>query len=696
MSKQKEFMLGAMYWLNPKYGIREIEEDMRRIRDNNFNIIRSFIWWEKVEPRKGVWDFRQHDLLLEAADKFGIKVMETFGLYLPLWLIKELLEKGIDDRDKRYPCFDRPEVAVPMEAFIRRTVERYKDAPALAIWNLWNEPGQAPCTCPSTLKRFSEWLKVKYPTIEALREAWLGEYQVFTTACPESLDELTPEWLGDAFEFGLRGRATPMQYDFFEFNTENLNRKMCWLRDTVRSIDPVHETHANPDHPTGNGIECGLNEWKLGKTLDSISVSLHPSHYFFIREKRPEDFAPLYLYCIDSARSWAQGRDAWVGELQAGTTSYHRFLFTPSPEDLAHTLYHSLGRGLRGVLFWEWQSWRSSMMEVGEFSLRRAHDGGPTERSEAAKRFGAEVRANAEVLAQAMPSKPEVALFSSISMRDLSLLHWEGKRLDASEDDHNRASYGCYKALNHAHIAVDFITECQIGEGILKQYKVLYIPHVMVMSRKIAACIREFVANGGAVWADGRCAYLDEHIFLRDMIPGHGLDEVFGCQEADFVASRTPDFRLGALRGYLHRQYLTPTTGEVLVEENGKALVVRNSFGKGETLLAGSYITFELQRLGSDEATMNAMAEFAFRHGVKPVLNVEPSAKIECSVLHGPDADVFILGNRTQETVEARAVLDRGYSAFVRKNIRRAGGSILEQTLAPGETVMIIGYKNNI
>lgn len=65
-------------------------------------------------------------------------------------------------------------------------------------------------------------------------------------------------------------------------------------------------------------------------------------------------------------------------------------------------------------------------------------------------------------------------------------------------------------------------------------------------------------------------------------------------------------------------------------------------------------------------------------------------------VLYGPDADIFILGNRTQETVEARAVLDRGYSAFVRKNIRRAGGSILEQTLAPGETVMIIGYKNNI
>lgn len=38
MNKRKPFMLGAMYWLNPNYGVREIEEDMRRIRDNNFNI----------------------------------------------------------------------------------------------------------------------------------------------------------------------------------------------------------------------------------------------------------------------------------------------------------------------------------------------------------------------------------------------------------------------------------------------------------------------------------------------------------------------------------------------------------------------------------------------------------------------------------------------------------------------------------
>ena len=298
----KEFMLGTMYWLNPNHGRAEIEEDMRRIRDNNFNIIRSFIWWEKVQPKPGAWEFGKQDLLYEAADKYGLRIMETFGLYLPLHLQKELLAKGIDDRNKRYPCFDRPEVAGPMEEFIRRVVARYKDAPALEIWNLWNEPTKEPCRCPSTLIKFAAWLKAKYPAAEALKRAWLGECQVFSTACPDSLEELTPEWLADAFEFGSRGRITPMEYDWHEFACDNTDENCRHLRDIVRSLDPAHETHVNPASPISNGIWNGINEWKLGRTVDSLSVSVHPSHHFFDFES-PEHFPQMYLYCIDEARS---------------------------------------------------------------------------------------------------------------------------------------------------------------------------------------------------------------------------------------------------------------------------------------------------------------------------------------------------------------------------------------------------------
>lgn len=38
-----------------------------------------------------------------------------------------------------------------------------------------------------------------------------------------------------------------MEFDHLEFTASNLAANMAWLRDLTRcSIDPAHETHANP------------------------------------------------------------------------------------------------------------------------------------------------------------------------------------------------------------------------------------------------------------------------------------------------------------------------------------------------------------------------------------------------------------------------------------------------------------------
>lgn len=686
----KEFMLGAMYWLNPNYGVKEIEEDMRRIRDNRFNIIRSFIWWEKVEPRKGMREFRQHDILFEAADKFGIKVMETFGLYLPLWLQKELLAQGIDDRDRRYPCFDRPEVAEPMEEFLRDTVERYKNVPALAIWNLWNEPTKHPCRCPITLKKFCLWLKRKYPTVEELKAAWLGEFQVFTTACVDSLDELTPEWIADAFECGTRGRITPMESDWHAFAFDNARENLVWLRDTVQSIDPVHETHANPATPISNSLHCGLNEWALAREMESISISVHPSHHFFSHDI-PENFSSAYLYCIDEVRSWAQGRDAWIGELQAGTTSYHPYCYTPSPEEILHTLSHALGRGLRGVLFWEWQAWRSSMMEVGEFSLRRAQDGALTERSEAAKRFAIDLEHHREVLADVERPAAEVAIFASMTARNFKYQQFRNKQhIPGTCDEHNDAVYGCYKALNRANIAVDFVTELTLDT--LKHYKVLFVPQVEMISGETALLLRQYVADGGALWADGRCGWLDDHVYLRHTIPGNGLDELFGCYEEDFVAFPGPA-RLEKARSFRHLQYLHPTTGKELAWNNRYVTAVRNKFGKGEAELWGSYITLGIQREGEDVDTMNQISNFAIRHGVTPIVETIPPRALECSRLTGAVSDLFVFSNRLTESCSFEVKFPDSYRGFESAGGRLPGGNRLSLALDAHETRIITGRK---
>lgn len=702
-SPEAAFQLGTMYWMNPRKSAPEIEEDLRRIRANHFTIIRKFVWWESIERTEGAFDFAQNDFIYEAAARQGLSIMETYGLYLPHWLKLQLAEKGIVDKD-RYYCLDRPEIQAPLKRFLEAVVNRYKEAPALKIWNVWNEPTKPPCCCEHTLGKFVAWLKDRYGSVENLREAWGGEFQVFDTLLPESFEALTVKWVSDAFRFGLRGRVTPMEYDWTHFSAFNLTENIQWLADLTKALDPIHETHANPNCPTGNGMMDGQDVYLQASVLDSISESVHHSHHFY-NEKDVEAYPTSLSFSADKIRSWGDGRgkDAWIGELQAGTTYYHRKQYTPSAEDITHALWHSLGRGVKGVLFWEWQAWRSSMMEVGEFSLRRATDGGPTERSEAAAAFGRALEAHTEVFRSVNRPRSEIAIFYSIDNSSFKALQKRGKPfLEEIEHEHTFAAYGCYKALNRANLAVDFVTEEQVAEGILKNYRVLYLPQVELMSARTAIALRKFVERGGFLWADGRCAFLDEHVFLRDLIPGHGLDAIFGAREVDFVASRGRlELSLsvgGRLQGFRFAQSLEPRDGGEVrgTFADGRPAIVSKSCVTGRTELVGTYLSLGLRDC-PDPATMDYVADFAISAGVAPMVEIEPKNGFEACRLSGETWDVLIVSNRLGEAAEAiLRTLEPYESIVIAGDPDQAvdhDEKLIRRTFSPRETVAFLARK---
>lgn len=688
----KAFMLGTMYWLNPKFGEAEIERDVIRIKENRFGLIRSFLWWEKIERTKGEYDFRQSDILHRMATKHGLKIMETFGLYLPLWLAAELAEQGIDDSNRRYPCFDRPEVLAPMRQFLETAVRRYRDSEALAIWNLQNEPGKPPCRCDHTLAKFVEFLRQRYPDLSSLREAWLGECQVFDTVFPESIEALDLNFVKRAFQFGTRGRRTPLEYDFCEFAVENLNDNLRWIGSVVRSIDPVHEHHANPCTPVGNGVYSGVDEWKMADVLDSISVSVHPSHFFF-RIETKENFPTAFTFSAEEIRCQAGPRDAWIGELQAGSTFYHPNKYTPSPEELKHHLYQSFGRGLRGVIFWEWQSWRSSMMEVGEFGLRRCQDGGPTDRSAAVAEVGAVLQELRDEFAMLKRPAVRVAIVVSMATKIYKYLQGTEKPWAGNiENDHNNAVYGCFKALHRANIPVDFVPVEQVQTGILANYRTAFLPHIEVMDNATAAGLENFVRDGGWLWADGRCAFLDAHIFLREEIPGHGLSRVFGCEEADFIAIREHHRFLlaggGELKPFLFLQKLALTTGETVAECDGASVAVRNRYGHGCAELFGTYLTRSLQS-SPEESAMQIPVDFVKASGVSVRDDITPG--FEFCMLESDQMEVYVMTNRTGERKRLTFSLK---SAFASVECPQGGahliGNVIHREFSVLETVIFI------
>ena len=90
----------------------------------------------------------------------------------------------------------------------------------------------------------------------------------------------------------------------------------------------------------------------MAKPLNSFSGSIHPHGMLKPLEKDPERYPFALLSVIDLIRSWGDGKETWIGEYQAGSTFHKANAYTPRGTDISAMLYHSLARGMKGLIFW--------------------------------------------------------------------------------------------------------------------------------------------------------------------------------------------------------------------------------------------------------------------------------------------------------------------------------------------------------
>ena len=685
----KEFSIASMYWINPNYSPDDIREDMKRIKENRISLLRIMFVWEYIETEPDHYVYTMYDTVFRAAEEFGIRIMGSFLFYLPIHRMIEQDDNGNSDFDKRYPCLDRPEIREALSRFMEKTVCRYRKSPVLKMWNLWNEPTDTLCKCPHSLGKFIGWVKKKYPVYADLKAAWSGEYIVFPPLLPHDMDSMTVEWMQKILTFPLKGRDTALQLDWMEFQTENAAEHLAFLNDIVKQNDPDHETHSNPNATYCNPLEMGISPWKLAKVQDSISGSIHPHDMFSRLESDLDNYPSAMLEIIDLVRSWADGRDAWIGEYQAGSTYTKPNAYTPRGKDISATLYHAYARGLLGVIFWEWQCWRHGAFETAEFSLRNPSDCGPTERSDAARDFGIFLERNHELLAGIKPVKPEVAIMHSIDQFALDKL-LEGVTPGRHVNNHYNSAYSCHQALIRAGIPCDFITEAQLQDNILSKYKVLYLPYVRIMDSAAAEKIKEFVVAGGAVWADGRCGYLDKHLFLRKCVPGHGLDQVFGCREIDEVAPRPADRLIlkdgSTLLPYREIQRFHVEEGaEVLADCNGYPAAVRNHYGKGTAELWGTYLT-----PNRNPVLAEMLPKFAEEHGVNVPVRVKSGKDILVSCCRGGDVLLVVFTSLSKEPQQITASLPVTFGKIIVPASASWSNEELDLKIEPYETTVVL------
>ncbi len=105
------------------------------------SLVRLAAYWDRIEPEPGVFDFTTLDWLLSNTPP-GTRVVLTIGMKAPRWpefYIPPWLEQA-NEMPNGARVTDDPQLREALPSFVQAVVERYQTSPAVAYWQVENEP----------------------------------------------------------------------------------------------------------------------------------------------------------------------------------------------------------------------------------------------------------------------------------------------------------------------------------------------------------------------------------------------------------------------------------------------------------------------------------------------------------------------------------------------------------------------------
>ena len=589
----------------------EWRHDLRQIRALGFNTVRTWVEWAACEPVRGEYNFENLNLLMKLAKEEGLMVfIQMYVDSAPDWVAEEFphalfeTQSGIKVHPQSAPgaCTDNREVREAVLNFYTEAARVASSWPNLYGWDLWSEPhiinwatiDYVPnvqfCFCPGTRARFREWLMDRYGSLDELNRAWYRNFGNWTQVDPPRF-------------------STILSYtDFIDWKTfiyEKLVEDMRMRYEAIRKADKNNIITA---HAVGASLfqsphvgAGATDDFMMAGPLDFYGVSIYPKHNHPDRHWS----ATTLRTVMDFTRSANREKGGWyVGELQAGMGTIALLVSDPVvPDDHSIWIWSAIAKGAKGVNIYAYYP-MSSGYEAGGYGLINL-DGTITERAVHAGEIAAIVHRNRKLFLNSTPVKAEVG----IVYNPLSQMVGGMQRRDYPAA-HANSLIGYYRAFADHNVPVDFIHRMHLERQELSQYKLVIVPWPLMLTREAAEGLRAFVENGGYVLAEARIGWNDDRGYASEIIPGLGLHEVFGVREHEIRLREGDNIELkivknshpatsglaegDILRGSLYEKSVLPLENrevEVLARQrNGSAALVSTRFGKGEAMLAGSYL----------------------------------------------------------------------------------------------------------
>jgi beta-galactosidase len=592
LRRLRPWPVGVVFIERPGMTMAEIRAHFRRMRELGFNCLKQCQVCATTD-----WRAVYHAALDEGIIPwwYGEAGWEepTPELLRELGLPEDLTPEAL----REHPVWQRRQ-----EAVMRARIDR----PEPAGQPMVNHETDG---VPGTLKRdqyglapeardlFVAWLKARYRTVEALKEAWNFHYPMVQARPWRTWAQVRKEIV----DFVTAERQEYRRIvDVLRFRADMHLQMIRRARVAQRKKD------RNVPLRTGGEMSLFLPFAARSTDMEGIAAemaeggsfypSIHPGWHF---EEADFEFArPIYMQA-SLATDWFKGGWAATWESTGGPQqlSGGKAPFVPEVRDrvagftvnentIAQLMLSWMAGGFKGFGLWCWNA-RGFGWEGGEYALTDRHQQ-PGARAVAAGKIG---RAAARLRDELWSARKEplVGLFQDWE----SDAFWAAVSL-AGRDMYKqwpvRARIGAARALIDANVPWEHVTARNLHAGMAGRYRDIYLPAQLAVDEAVLERLHAFAEEGGRVVLDAPGGWYGYDGRLLSTAEGSAFERLFGVRIDDYQYSRSNHTRWRIdgheLAGFALD--LHPTTARVVERfEDGAPSVTENRVGRGTAVILG-------------------------------------------------------------------------------------------------------------
>jgi hypothetical protein len=402
---------------------------------------------------------------------------------------KDLYAKDPSSKEafKRHPSFWDPEWRAKIHDRLVEAAKRFSPYRPF-FYSLADESGIADLAAfwdfdfsDQSLVPMRRWLQERYGTLDALNRQWDSNFTTWDLVTPPTTHEAMQR-PGDNFSAWA---------DFKEW------MDISYAEALRMGADAIHEVDKDAFVNIGGGQRPGWGGYdyaRISQVLNAIEPYDIGNNVEIIRSLNPE----MVMLSTGFAKGpWEQQR-----------------------------VWRELFHGQRGLIIWD---------EKREYA---GEDGKPGARGLEAAKYYNEIRDGAGALIiNSQPVTDPIAIhYSQASMRTEWMLArrpegdaWikRNARVERTDDDFLRLRESWCELIEDQGMQYKFVSYGQLehGELLRSGYRVFILPRSSSLSPGEVQAIRDFVAQGGVVIADGEPGVFDEH---SRRLPSPALADLFG------------------------------------------------------------------------------------------------------------------------------------------------------------------------